>query len=56
MAHRDAVVTRDHRHERSLGELFSELTHDMSTLVRKEVELAKAEVRQQASQAATDSA
>src|SRR3954462_13442388 len=54
MAHREALIQRDHREERSIGELFSELTHDMSTLVRKEVELAKAELRQQASQAATD--
>ena len=56
MAHRDELVQRDHRHERSLGELFSELSHDTSTLLRKEVELAKAEIRQQASQAATDAA
>ena len=56
MAHREELVQRDHRHERSLGELFSELSHDTSTLLRKEVELAKAEIRQQASQAAADAA
>ena len=56
MASPDTLVQRDHRHERSLGELFSELTHDSSTLLRKEVELAKMELRQQATQAAADAA
>jgi hypothetical protein len=35
----------------SVGEVFSELTADLSTLMRQEVELAKAEVRQSATQA-----
>lgn len=35
----------------SIGELLSEVTHDMSTLIRQEVELAKAEVRQEATKA-----
>ena len=34
--------------DRSLTELLSELTGDFSTLVRQEVELAKAEVKQEA--------
>jgi hypothetical protein len=34
------------RQDRSFGELFSELTHETTTLVRKEVELAKAEMSQ----------
>jgi hypothetical protein len=37
--------------ERSLGDLFSELSAEFSTLVRQEVELAKAELRQEAAKA-----
>jgi F0F1-type ATP synthase assembly protein I len=37
--------------DRSLGELFSEMTGDLSTLMRKEVELAKVEVKEEASRA-----
>jgi len=37
--------------ERSVGELFSAVGEDISTLIRQEVELAKAEVRQSATQA-----
>ena len=33
--------------ERSLGELLSEMTGDLSTLMRKEVELAKVEAREE---------
>jgi Na+/melibiose symporter-like transporter len=36
----------------SVGELLSEVTSDLSTLLRQEVELAKAEVTQSAKQAA----
>ena len=36
----------------SVGELLSDVTKDISTLLRQEVELAKAEVRQSAKQAA----
>ncbi len=32
------------KEDRSLGELFSELTHETTTLVRQEVELAKTEM------------
>jgi len=37
------------KQERSLGELFSELASETSTLVRQEVALAKAELAQKAS-------
>lgn len=37
--------------ERSLGELVGEVGRDLSTLVRQEVELAKAELRQSAKRA-----
>lgn len=37
--------------ERSLGELFGEMTRDFSTLIRKEVELAKVELKEEASTA-----
>jgi Putative Actinobacterial Holin-X, holin superfamily III len=39
---------------RSLGELFSELTHETSTLVRQEVALAKTELSQTATQVGKD--
>ncbi|WP_125132525.1 phage holin family protein [Microbacterium sp. 10M-3C3] len=35
----------------SLGDLLGEVTRDLSTLIRQEVELAKAELRQSASRA-----
>ena len=37
--------------ERSLGDLISEVTTDLSTLMRQELELAKAELQQSASRA-----
>jgi putative superfamily III holin-X len=37
----------------SVGELFSEVAADLSTLIRQEVELAKAELRQSATRAST---
>jgi tetrahydromethanopterin S-methyltransferase subunit G len=42
------------REERSLGELFAELSQETSTLVRQEVALAKAEMSQQASRVGKD--
>ncbi|MGH2389736.1 MAG: phage holin family protein [Chloroflexota bacterium] len=39
---------------RSLGELFSELANETTTLIRQEVELAKAEFRQKAVSAGKD--
>jgi len=35
----------------SIGDLLGEVTHDLSTLMRQEVELAKAELRQEANKA-----
>ncbi|MDQ4128584.1 MAG: phage holin family protein [Actinomycetota bacterium] len=42
------------RDERSLGELFSELAQETSTLVRQEVQLAKTEMTQKASRVGKD--
>ncbi|WP_433551775.1 phage holin family protein [Micromonospora zamorensis] len=39
------------RTQSSVGELLGEVTRDVSTLMRKEVELAKAELREEVSQA-----
>ena len=38
------------REERSIGELMGDVTRDLSVLLRQEVELAKAELRESASQ------
>ena len=37
--------------DESLGHLFSEVTSDMQTLLRQELELAKAEVKEEAAKA-----
>jgi len=42
------------RDQRSLGELFSELANDTSTLVRQEIQLARTEMTQKASSAGKD--
>ena len=42
------------RDERSIGELFSELANETSTLLRQEVQLAKAEMAETARQAGKD--
>ncbi len=42
------------RNDRSLGELFSELTQETRTLVRQEVQLAKTEMSQKASRVGKD--
>ncbi len=42
------------RDDRSLGELFSALAQDTSTLVRKEVQLAKTEMTQKATSVGKD--
>jgi hypothetical protein len=39
------------REERSLGQLFSELSQDTATLIREEINLAKAELSQKANKA-----
>ena len=49
MAQRPTYTTAE---ERSLKELFSEMTGEISLLVRKEVELAKLEMKEKASLAA----
>jgi xanthine/uracil permease len=42
------------RDQRSLGELFSELSQEASTLFRQEVQLAKVEISQKASEASKE--
>ncbi len=42
------------RDDRSLGELFSELSQETTTLVRQEMNLAKAEMSQKASRVGKD--
>ena len=42
------------REDRSLGELFGQLTRDITTLARQEITLAKTEMSQKASQAGKD--
>ena len=42
--------TEPKRADRSLGELFSEMSEDLSTLFRKEVELAKVEAKEEVAQ------
>lgn len=42
------------REERSFGELFGRLTEDMSLLMRQEVQLVKAEMKETMSRATTD--
>jgi len=42
------------KEERSLGELFAELANETTTLVRKEIQLAKTEVTQKATSAGKD--
>ncbi len=44
----------DGRDDRSLGELFAELTKQTTTLVRQEVQLAKTEMSQKATEAGKD--
>lgn len=44
------------RDERPLGELLSEVTTQLQTLLRKEVELAKTEIKQQLTEAAKGAA
>jgi len=44
-------ATQPKRPDASLGELFGEMTAEMSTLFRKEVELAKAEAKEEVTEA-----
>ena len=45
------TADRHARGDQSIGELFSEVSRDLSTLIRQEVELAKAEAAQSAKRA-----
>jgi len=48
----DAVLrTEPKQAERSLGELFADMTGEVSTLLRKEVELAKVELKEEVGRA-----
>lgn len=47
----DDLTTQPKRAEMTLGELFGEMTSELSTLFRKEVELAKTEGREEVKQA-----
>ena len=49
---RPETATTPKRSEASLGELISEMTSELSSLLRQEVELAKVEARQEAGRAA----
>ena len=42
------------REERSIGELFGQLTQDLSLLVRQETQLAKSEIQVKVARAARD--
>ena len=44
-------ATQPKQPDRSLGELFGQMTTDVSTLFRKEIELAKVELRDEAKRA-----
>ncbi len=45
-------ATQPKRPELSLGELFGEMTSDLGTLMRKEIELAKVEAKEEATRLA----
>jgi len=47
-AEQSALATEPKRSDDSLGDLLSELTSELSTLFRKEIELAKTEAQEQA--------
>jgi hypothetical protein len=46
----------ERREERSLGELFADLTNSMTTLIRQEIELARTEMTARASRVSKDAA
>jgi hypothetical protein len=50
------VIVDERRDQRSLGQLFGDLTRQLSTLVRQEIELARTEVTSRASAAGRDAA
>lgn len=47
----DTLGERDSRDDQSIGQLLNEAARDVSELLRKEVELAKVELREEASKA-----
>lgn len=47
----DAGTSTDSSSTRSLGDIVGDITNDMSTLVHQEIDLAKAELKQQATRA-----
>jgi hypothetical protein len=47
-------ISRRTAEERSIGELFGELSQDMAMLVRQEAQLAKTEMQQKLSKVTTD--
>jgi hypothetical protein len=51
MAEEDSTPSEQRASSESLGELLAEVSRDLSTLMRQEVELAKAELKQSASRA-----
>ncbi len=50
---RDLGATAHRDEDRSIGEILSDVTTDLSTLMRQELELAKAELKQTATRAGT---
>jgi uncharacterized membrane protein YqjE len=46
-----AVPPRGAEDDRSLGEIFSDVANDLSTLIKQEMELAKTEMKQEAKKA-----
>lgn len=50
---RDLGANRDRPEDRSIGEILSDVTTDLSVLMRQELELAKAELKQTATRAGT---
>lgn len=48
------AVVNERKDERSLGQLLKELTHESSTLLKQEVDLAKTEMSEKASRVGTN--
>lgn len=48
------AVVNERKDERSLGQLLKELTHETSTLLKQEVDLAKTEMSEKASRVGTN--
>lgn len=53
MAQAPQTITQTPREERSLGDLFTELATESSTLIRQEIALAQSEITQKATRAGT---